>query len=182
MIIDINAFNAVQPAISKDPTRWRLEGVHIEDTEDKRIYVGSNGHIMLIVETKKPGDSLPDGGITILSPKQIPAKTADAELLTVDNETAVIKTDKGKTALDICEAAYPEWRKVLPAETTPHAKTYMKFSPKYTSMLADFIESCHTITPRAEDKESPALWIHTDKDNKQRRIACLMPMRGEVSE
>lgn len=180
MIIDINAFNAVQPAVSKDPTRYRLEGVHIEDTEDKRIYVGTNGHIMLIVETPKPGDSLPDGGITILSPKQIPAKGAPAELLTVDNETAVIKTDKGKTALDICDGEYPNWRKVLPAETTPHAKEYMKFNPEYMEKLSDFIEKCHTITPRAEDKESPALWIWVDPDNDdgQRRIACLMPMRG----
>lgn len=182
MIIDINAFNAVQPAISKDPTRYRIAGVHIEDTEDKRIYVGTNGHIMLIVETPKPGDSLPNGQITILSPKQIPAKTAKAELLTVDNETAVIKTDKGKTALDICNAAYPDWRKVLPAETTPHATHYMKFDPKYTSMLADFIEKCHTITPRAAGNQSPALWIHVDTDNKQRRVACLMPMRGWDSE
>lgn len=177
MIIDINAFNAVQPAISKDATRPHLMGVHIEDKDDKRVYVGTNGHIMLIVETERPDDSLPDGQITILSPKQIPAKYNLAELLTVDNETAVIKTDKGKTALDICDGAYPDWRKVLPAETTPHATQYMKFDPKYTSMLADFIEKCHTITPRAEDNQSPALWIHKDDDG-QRRIACLMPMRG----
>lgn len=182
MIIDINAFNAVQPAVSKDQTRYRLEGVHIEDTEDKRIYVGTNGHIMLIVETQKPDDSLPNGGITILSPKQIPAKISQAELVTVDNETVVIKTDKGKTALDICDGAYPDWRKVLPAETTPHATQYMKFNPEYMSTLSKFIELCYTITPRAEDWRSPALWIHTDTENKQRRIACLMPMRGEDSE
>ena len=182
MIIDINAFNAVQPAISKDATRPHLMGVRIEDKDGKRFYIGTNGHIMLIVETPCPDETPLTEGITILSPKQIPAKHNLADLVTVDNDTVVIKTDKGKTALDICDGEYPEWRKVLPAETTPHAKTYMKFSPKYMAMLSDFIELCHTITPRAEDKESPALWIHTDVDNNQRRIGCLMPMRGGDSE
>lgn len=180
MIIDINAFNAVQPAVSKDITRPHLMGVHIEDKDNKRIYVATNGHFLFMVETERPDDSLPNGQITIVSPKQIPAKISQAELLTVDNETVVIKTDKGKTALDICDGEFPEWRKVVPSETTPHATKYMKFNPDYMSTLSKFIDSCHTITPRAGDWNEPAMWIKTD--NEQKRIAVLMPMRGGDSE
>ena len=175
MIIDINAFNAVQPALDQKNPRECLKAVHIEDTEDKRIYVGTDGHIMLIVETPLTDERLKEP-FTVLTPKQIPATLDRAELVPVDNETVVIKTNKGKVALDVCDSTYPDWRKVVPSFDTPHATKYMSFQAKYLDMMNDFIDGCNCIRPRCADYLSAAMWVKT-LENGQKRIGVLMPCK-----
>lgn len=179
-ILNINAFNAVQPAVSTEATRYYLQGVHIEDEGDQRIYVATNGHFMLIVKTAIEGERLPEP-ITIKTPKQIPAKFGkNAELVLVDTETVVIKTDKGKTALDIIDCEFPNWRKVVPSESTPHAKFYVAFKPEYMEKMDNFIENAHMRIPRCEDDRSAARWQYTD--NEQTRIGILMPCSTKEGE
>lgn len=178
--ININAFNAVQPAASTEQIRYNLNGVHIEDEGDQRIYVATNGHIMMIVKMAIEGERLPEP-ITIKTPKQVPAKFCkNVEMTIVDAETVVIKTDKGKTALDIIDGAFPEWRKVVPSSSTPHANFYIAFKPEYMEKMDDFIENAHMQIPRCEDDRSAARWQYTD--NEQTRIGILMPCTTKEGE
>lgn len=177
--IKLDAFNAVQPAVSNEQTRFYLQGVHIEDEGDQRIYVATNGHIMLIVKTAIEGERLPEP-ITIKTPKQVPGRSNFCEMTIVDAETVVLKTDKGKTALDIIDNAFPDWRKVVPSESTPHAKFYVAFKPEYMEKMDDFIENAHMRIPRCEDDRSAARWQYTD--NEQTRIGILMPCTTKEGE
>lgn len=68
--LDLEAFNRVSKACSKQINPFSISGVLVKDIEDKRRYVATNGHILFLIETKKPKDDLPESGI-ILKPTAV---------------------------------------------------------------------------------------------------------------
>lgn len=172
IVLNCEAINAVLPAVSKDPVRFYLGGIYVEDVGDYRQYTACDGHILLRVRAGlAPSDERLDKGYILKIEKPFGKKNFKAEFIIVDEKTAVLKSLETKTA-EIIDAQYPDVSRVIPADDTQAAKEYAVFDPDLLKKVNVFLGK-KNYKPQMEDANSPAVWYKGDK------IAVLMPMRSE---
>lgn len=168
-VLDVEAINSVLPAVSKENyDRAYLNGVHIEDVDDKRIYTATNGHFLFQVTTERPSyDEKMDKDYIIVFSKPL-----DKHKLTVDFEPVsdIAALIDENIAVKLVNQCYPDVSKVIPKRTTPIARDYALFNPDYLKKVNKFLNTKGRI-PQMENNNSAAAWYD---DNK---IAVLMPMR-----
>lgn len=170
IILNCEAINAVLPAVSKDRTLVCLQGVHIEDKDDNRIYTACDGAILLMVKTPlNDDDERLEKSYILKIDKPFGKKDFLADFVVIDENTAILKSVETKTA-EIMNTDYPDVSRVIPSNDTPEAKEYAVFNPDYMKKVYKFLETTGRI-PQMEDAHSPALWI------EENRTAVLMPMR-----
>lgn len=173
IILNCEAINAVLPAVSKDRERVHLQGVHIEDKDDNRIYTACDGAILLMVKTPLDADDERlDKDYVLRIDKPFGKKIFKAIFIVVDEKTAVLKSNIEIKAAEILDATYPDVSRVIPADDTQAAKEYAAFDPDRMKKVNTFIGGKY-YKPQMQDANSPALW------EKENRIAILMPMRCE---
>ena len=176
--LNIELLNSVIPAMSKEDVRYHICGVHIEDKDGMRVYVATDGHKLFVAKELTDGELLPENGLTIKFKKEIGRSKLDfCEMVIVDEETVVIRTEKEKMALDIINAEYPNYEKVIPSENTEQAKQYCVFDPDLLKDVRKFIGKDNYLNvPKQDNVRSPAMWRVVDEDNKQIKIAVIMPL------
>lgn len=177
--LNIELLNSVIPAMSKEDVRYNICGVHIHDKDGMRVYVATDGHKLFVAKELTDGELLPENGITVKFKKELAKTKYDyCEMTIVDDETVVIKTIKEKLALDIINAEYPNYEKVIPSGETDVAKEYSVFDPDLLKDVRKFIGNDNYLkVPQQENSGSPAMWRVIDEDNKQMKIAIVMPLR-----
>lgn len=169
-VLDVEAINSVLPAVSKENyDRAYLNGVHIEDVDDKRIYTATNGHFLFQVTTERPSyDEKMDKDYIIVFSKPL-----DKHKLTVDFEPVsdIAALIDENIAVKLVNQCYPDVSKVIPKRTTPIARDYAVFNPDYLKKVNKFLNTKGWI-PQMENNNSAAVWFDENK------TAVLMPMRG----
>lgn len=171
VILNCEAINAVLLAVSKDPVRFFLQGVHIEDKDDIRIYTACDGYILLRVKTPLNADEERlDKSYILKIEKPFGKKSFKASFVVVDEEIAVLTSNLEAKAAKILDAQYPDVSRVIPADDTPAAKEYAIFDPDLMKKVNTFLGG-KGYKPQMQDAQSPALWV------KENRTAVLMPMR-----
>lgn len=169
IVLSCEAINLVLPAVSKDPAQFYLQGVHIEDKDDMRIYTACDGHILFRVKTPLDADDERlDKDYILKIEKPFGKKNFIADFIVIDEKTAVLKGFETKTA-EIINAQYPDVSRVIPAENTPDAKEYAVFDPDLLKKVNTFLVG-KNYRPQMRDAQSPALWA------KGNMTAVLMPM------
>ena len=173
-MVNIDLINSVLPAASDEPTRYYLCGVNIQDNDGFRHYTATNGHIIFTVKEAIEGEPL-ENPVTLKLGKAMKFKGTPIGFLSiVDKETAVLKSNVEKCAVDIIDSIYPSYELVIPAEREP-AKEYCAFDPEYIKKLNKFIPGANGLRPFMESSSCAALWIKEDDGIVKR--AVVMPMR-----
>lgn len=168
-ILDAQAINAVLPAVYKeDYDRPYLNGVHIEDVDDKRIYTATNGHILFqIVTERRPYDEKLDKDYIVVFDKKFDKRVQFVEF---EPTSEISGTIDGDTTVRIVDMKYPNVSRVIPRLTTPKARDFALFEPDYLKKVRQFLGR-HWWIPQMDNPSSAAVWFD---DNK---TAVLMPMR-----
>lgn len=172
--INLDLINSVLPAKSNDIQRYGLCGVYVEDKDGFRHYTATNGHVLLNVSEAIEGEPL-EKPVILGIKKSIKFKgQVLGSLRLVDNDTAVIKTNVEKLAVDIIDTQYPDFRKILPA-MDKKAETYVSFNPDYMKIAVTFIPSVTEYRPYQETAGSACMWVN--ETNGVTKQAVVMPMR-----
>lgn len=168
-VLDVEAINSVLPAVSKENyDREYLNGVHIEDVDDKRIYTATNGHFLFQVTTERPSyDEKMDKEYIIVFSKPLDKHKLKVDFEPVSDIVALIDEN---IAVKLVNQCYPDVSKVIPKRTTPIARDYAVFNPDHLKKVNKFLNTKGRI-PQMENNNSAAAWYD---DNK---IAVLMPIR-----
>lgn len=168
-ILDAQAINAVLPAVNKeDDFRVYLEGVHIEDVDDQRIYTATNGHILFQIATeRRPYDEKMDKDYIVVFDKKFDKRVQFVEFEPTSEISGTINED---TTVRIVDMKYPNVSRVIPRLTTPKAREFALFDPDYLKKVRQFLGK-HWWIPQMEKPSSAAVWFDNNK------IAVLMPMR-----
>lgn len=170
--LDINALNALRPFCGKDNNRYYMQGVHIFDRDNERIYEATNGHYLARIYTEKPDDSNVDLILKF-------SKRIKGTLSTLDGNNNIL-TDKDLIKTDSwngCEWSVDCDRILNEFTNAKPAYKYINFNPHYLATICDFFgDDWYHIQPPVcnEFKDpSPCFWQSRDKT----RIAALMPIR-----
>lgn len=176
ILLNMNVMNKVVLGVSKEPTRYYLNGIHVYDKDGFRYYEATDGHICFRAIDQIEGDAL-EGDYIIKMKSAVKSKPKYAELVIADKDTAVIKADT-KNAFDIIDAEYPEIDRIMP-KNREFAKEYTMFQPDYLEKLMKAYGSMKILseTPIMEDCKAPAMWEW--EDDYVQYTALLMPLRLE---
>lgn len=174
--VSLNLINAVVPAVSKEASRYYLNGVYIEDKDGFRHYTATNGHVLLTAREPVEGEPM-ESPMIVKIQKAIKTKFNHVDLQIVNKDTVLLFADS-KLVFDVIDATYPEYERVIPADTTPKAESYAIFDPEYLEIINKFVGS-KTKRPLMETCQSAALWIVEDTKEGIVKKAVLMPMRAE---
>lgn len=177
--LNIELLNSVIPAMCKEEVRFNICGVYVQDKDGMRVYVATDGHKLFVAKELTEGELLPENGIIVKFKKEIGKSKLDyCEMVIVDDETVVIRTEKEKLALDVINAEYPSYEKVIPSGETEVAKEYCVFDPDLLKDVRKFIGNDNYLkVPQQESPEAPAMWRVIDDVDKKMKIAVIMPMR-----
>ena len=180
--LNIELLNSVIPAMRKEEVRFNICGVYIHDKDGMRVYVATDGHKLFVAKELTEGELLPEKGIIVKFKKEIGKSKLDyCEMVIVDDETVVIRTEKEKMALDIINGEYPSYEKVINSENTESAKQYFVFDPDLLKDVRKFIgKNNYLNVPKQDNVRSPAMWRVVDEYNKQIKIAVIMPLHFNV--
>jgi len=177
--LNIELLNSVIPAMSKEQVRFNICGVYIQDKDGMRVYVATDGHKLFVAKELTEGELLPEKGIIVKFKKEIGKSKLDyCDMVIVDDETVVIRTEKEKLALDVINAEYPSYEKVIPSGKTEVAKEYSVFDPDLLKDVRKFIGPDNYLkVPQQESQDAPAMWRVIDDVEKKMKIAVVMPLR-----
>lgn len=180
--IDLRAIKAAALAMSREQTRYYLNGVCMEiDLTHGAIAVATDGHRLIACLAAEAG-TLPtmDAARSIIIPAdtvkriKIKRKVFDAELR--DNGDGTWSILCGSDIYSFCpvDGTFPEWRRALPRHSKPGARAH--FNPDY---LADFKAAAAVYDKGAEPcvidaGEAPA-WIRFPEHIPA--IGVVMPKR-----
>lgn len=172
--INMEKFLMVQKASATEKENHNcINGVYIEDIENRRYYVSTNGYILLSTSEEIYGDKL-EKPLLFYPIKNLKSDFSlkIMNLLNIDENYYIAKNSKQIIALKINEGKFPEWKNVFPKKETKKAKEYCLFDTKYLKLLKEFLGKEHYLqTPIMEDNKSPALFEHGEDK------AVLMPIR-----
>lgn len=134
MNIPVNVFRAVASAISKDPTRYVLNGIEVAPKKDGVVLCATNGHILIF--------ALVEGEHNFKDPFIIPSYLANyigskTDLLSVElmEETVFLKTRITQFGATVVDGNFPAWRTMMrpKAELAPSMPS--GFSPIVTDVI-----------------------------------------------
>ena len=149
--INMDILKAVNMAASAEETRYYLDSVLIEVTEDAVRYVATNGHILLTMTEKPPYPNTLTGSWIIprewiknnsgLALKDTP----QLELSEHDGEITLRRPGSASTVTPI-DGTFPDWRRTVPK--TPGAKRRIhQFNPEYIMIFAKFAKAMNLDPP-----------------------------------
>lgn len=150
-MIKANEFQAVAQAVSKEETRYYLNGVFIEATQDGIQLAATNGHILLSAKGSNGSfggadtEPLSVTGLIIkmdTASKSFKTRIADnydrwmycdltnwtAEFLAIEGEPKEGQSYQrvGIEQFDIIDGTFPDWRRVVPETPSDYVKTALK--------------------------------------------------------
>ena len=179
ILLNLEVMNKLVNGVSKEETRYYLNGIHIYDKEGSRIYESTDGHIAIRAIAPIEEDEL-NGDYIIKMQSAVKSKFCKCELVIADEETAVLKCDK-KEAFDIIDGNFPSFDNILQNENV-YAKDYTMFNPDIIKKLVKVYGSNDILCKRPimRDKYSAAQWEFVIEDVSY--IVMVMPMRVDNPE
>ena len=159
--LNLNVLNKMVNGVSKEATRYYLNGIHIYDKDGFRYYEATDGHVCFRAVDQIDGDALP-GDHIIKMQQAIKSKLPTCELVLADAETAVIKCDV-KQAFDIIDANFPNIDNIMP-KNREFATQYTMFDPELIKKPLK-VYGCDQILgirPIMADSTCPAMWEWED--------------------
>ena len=182
--INLNTLKAVAHAVSKEETRYYLQGVQLEAGKDGFTMVATNGH-MLLCAFQPYGEHMPqDHMASVIIPASLIAKLkvkrkADpwAEL-TIDGLDLSFEYRGETFGGKAIEASYPAWRNVVPRETSGELA---QFNPEILATIQAaacvFFDDKDKLINVQHNGGSPALVKFAYCDN-ERFFGVAMPFRA----
>jgi hypothetical protein len=185
--INLNTLKAVAHAVSKEETRYYLQGVQLEAGKDGFTMVATNGH-MLLCAFQPYGELAPsDHMASIIIPASLIAKlkvkrNADAWAELTVNGLDLSFEYRGETfGGKAIEATYPAWRNVVPREVSGELA---QFNPDILATIQAaacvFFEDKDKLINVQHNGGSPALVKCGYADN-ERFFGVAMPFRAAKS-
>lgn len=175
--LNLNVLNKMVNGVSKEATRYYLNGIHVYDKDGFRYYEATDGYVCFRAVTQIEGDALP-GDYLIKMQQAIKSKLTTCELVLADEETAVIKCDT-KNAFDIIDATFPDIERIIP-QNREFATQYTMFGPDILKKLINFYgdDSILGKRPIMSDCTCPATW-EWEKDGVN-YTAIIMPLKVDT--
>ena len=144
--INMDILKAVNMASSTEETRYYLNGVLIEVTENAVRYVATNGHLLLTMIENSPYPNTLTGswiiphkwikntkGMTIKSVPYI-------EMSEQDGMLTFRSPGSASTATPI-NGTFPEWRRTVPKSMRRAKRVIQQFNPEYLMVFAKFAKA-----------------------------------------
>lgn len=190
--VRLSAFLKVKPFVSKEDTRYYLNGVHVSSCQDDgALCVATDGHHLGVqrdpdgacwqeVICKIPDQlKAPRARDFLASPWLVcmalgskghlslvePAPKRDED--TADNAVARVDEALLRFGRVLIDGTYPDWRRVIPAATD--GKGARSFNAQYLKSFGDYVRL------DGADEMAPHLVLTQDKDF----VGVLMPMRWD---
>lgn len=187
MQINLKTINALAKYIApKNDTRFYLNGVLIEVTENGRFYAATDGHKLVVIrEARQETDAI---GQWIL-PRDvilgIKLQKSGRSVL----ETAEFNQENGKASITYCgtetrfglvDGMFPDWRRVVPSKTSGDVA---QFNPDYLVAIRDCAAATvgvgkHTGLSILHNGGNASLY----QCNDHNFIAVIMPLRINAAD
>ncbi len=145
-------------ATSKDQTRYHLNHVRLESTDDSLVIIATNGHWLshLTLSKSHAGDVYPLTSPLHFSPDAI--KRLQVELKTIPRHQESIDLDLRKYSTQ--DIKYPNWMQLIPKSTPVHTpviglsgeyltditKFYKQLGVKHPTLKLSIIDSLSPVT------------------------------------
>jgi DNA polymerase-3 subunit beta len=139
MQINLKAINALAKYIApKSDTRFYLNGVLIEITENGRFYAATDGHKLVVIrearqETDECGQWIIPRDV-ILGIKLSKRPVIDICEFSVENGKASITYCGTETKFGLVDGKFPDWRRVVPTKVSGEIA---QFNPDYLVAIRD---------------------------------------------
>ena len=190
--LDLAMLKAVDLAASTEETRYYLNGVFLEITPRRVIYVATNGHVLLAgcrdVKKDEPSHTLV-GEFIIPSPVIAKLKLPKKIPNPVGELSAAAVTTPGKQRLTLgfmgeeigfapIDGSFPDWRRVVPASSAMPEKENLDafdYNPDYLKLLDKAGALLNLGRARVMPRGGcPALAHYAEQD----LVGVIMPMRA----
>lgn len=176
IVLNGDLINQVFPACNPKRGLNIFNCIHIEDIEDKRIYVATNGHLLLKVWENIPFESEKlTTPLNITIKKKLKFKSIYSQFslnIISESEKGLLMGNIETVSCDVYELPdYPDFERVIPKERT-YLNKWIPFDVDYLKKVKDFLELPRCLPePYSTDITAPAVW------EKENGLACLMPCR-----
>lgn len=141
MQINIKTINALAKYIApKSDTRFYLNGVLIEITENGRFYAATDGHKLVVIrEARQETDTdgqwiLPRDVIMGIKLQKSGRSVLETAEFNQENGKASITYCGTETRFGLVEGKFPDWRRVVPSKTSGEVA---QFNPDYLVAIRD---------------------------------------------
>lgn len=164
---------------SKDETRYHLNHVRLESTDDSLIIIATNGHWLSHITLSKDhaGDVYP-----LTSPLHFPPdaiKRLQSELKLAPKHQESINLDLRKYSTQ--DIKYPNWRQFIQSKATPTHTPIIGLSGDYLTDITKLFKQLGVKRPTLKiniiDKDSPVTITPNTQDLGLQAQVILMPVR-----
>ena len=171
---------------AKGMGRYWLECVYITDTDTDRIYYATDGHVLIYL--KEPIEHKQLDGTIALAFDKFPKTRRDAvDVNLMETGEAIVHTEKETVVLkyydkdNVNKEKFESIQQILNGEKIKKfkepVKEFVLFQPSVLKMCFDYMGSCYSIRPLAEETgfqyRDPILWANSDKT----QCCIVMPYR-----
>ena len=175
-ILNSELLNGVALARGLTNLNFRLRNVYVWDTDEKRYYMATNGHIMFVATSElKSYDIRIEKPLALLYKGTVKARKREDATLHIDDEgKAEFITLRENKEVSLVNCEPPEhWKDCIPPENSPKLEVYCCFNPDYLGRIRKFIGSYLFTRPQTtnNDGRSPVVWFAGNK------IAVIMPIK-----
>lgn len=180
-----SALQRVAPAMSKEATRYYLNGVCLDYRDRALILVATDGRLLhnvrlaASVEAAEAFALILPARLVELLLKQKPSKAADCTIALSGLDVRV-EVDGQTFADHLIDGTFPDWRRVVPAAETPF---YAGFNVSYLKTMLKAMKAGKVrqvvlhAQPRAEDYKGDQISGPIVSHDEQGGEYVLMPMR-----
>lgn len=166
-------------AASKDETRYHLNHVRLEPTDDSLVIVATNGHWLSHITLSKShaGDIYPITAPLHFPPEAI--KRLQSELKLIPRYQESIDLDLRKYSNQ--DINYPNWRQFIQSKATPIHTPTIGLSGEYLTDITKLFKQIGVKRPQIKlniiDKLSPVTITSNTQDLGLEAQVILMPVR-----
>ena len=157
------AFKTLQSAISKDSTRYYLNGVCFEKIGNEVNFITTDDHKLIFIDVLKNDyfsvlSSEMKGDFNFIIPRGAIEEFLAVDKVKCENICISFTVDKVKFEYDggevikiyrLIDGQFPEWRKVVPKNT----KGYVSFNPKYLEQFCKTLSAMDTVRLECDPDE-----------------------------
>lgn len=169
-------------AASKDSTRYHLNHIHLEPTNEALVIVATNGHWLSHITLPKShaGDIYPITSPLHFSPDAIKRLQAELKLIPKYQESIDLDLRKYSTR----DIKFPNWMQFIQNKATPVHTPIIGLSGDYLTDITKFFKQLGVKHPSLKiniiDEESPVTITSYTQDLGLQAQAILMPMRVKI--
>lgn len=157
------AFKTLQPAMSKEETRFYLNGICFEKIGNEVNFIATDGHKLICIDVLKNDyfsvlSSEMEKDFNFIIPRGAIEEFLAADKVKCENICISFTVDKVTFEYDngevikvyrLIDGTFPDWRKVIPKNT----KGYVSFNPKYLEQFCKNLSAMDTVRLECDPDE-----------------------------